>query len=276
MFGSEKRVGEHCRLRFVIKILLWVHNLKHLSQQLKVHQVSNIQTIQDWPEPRKVKDIQSFLSFTNFYCRFIHNYSDITVPLNRLTWKGIPWAFTEDCQKSFKFLKKAFTLAPILSHWVPDQPLVMETDASDCTLGANLSTFDVSGELHPVAFHSRMFSGAELNYDVHDKEILAIFEAFKRWRHYLEGSALPKDVVTDHKNLEYFYTAKLLTGRQAQWSEFPSQFNLIIWFHPGKLGTKPDALTRRWDVYPKEGGNDYGQVNPQNFRRIFTNQQLSE
>jgi RNase H-like domain found in reverse transcriptase len=203
-----------------------------------------VQTIRDWPEPWKIKDIQSFLGFANFYRRFIHNYSDITVPLTRLTRKGIPWAFTEDCRNSFKFLKKAFTSALILSHWVPDQPLVVETDASDYALGAILSMFDTSGELHPVVFHSRMFSGAKLNYDVQEKELLAIFEVFKLWRHYLEGSALPIDVVTDHKNLEYFSTTKLLTQRQAQWSEFLSQFNLVIRFRPGKLGTKPDALTR--------------------------------
>jgi RNase H-like domain found in reverse transcriptase len=170
-----------------------------------------IQTICDWPEPWRVKDIQSFLGFANFYYNFIHNYLDITVPLTRLTQKGIPWAFTEDCRKSFEFLKKAFTSAPILSHWVPGQPLVMETDASDYALGAILSTFDASGELHPVVFHSRTISGAKLNYDVHDKELLAIFEVFKHWQHYLEGSALPIDIVTDNKNLEYFFTTKLLT-----------------------------------------------------------------
>ena len=105
---------------------------------------------------------------------------------------------------------------------------------------------------HPIAFHSQMFSALELNYDVHDKELLAIFEAFKIWRHYLEGSASPIDVVTDHKNLEYFSTTKVLTRRQARWSEYLSQFNLVIRFRPGRLGTKPDALTRQWDVYPKE------------------------
>jgi RNase H-like domain found in reverse transcriptase len=168
--------------------------------------IDKVQTIQDWPEPRKVKDIQSFLGFANFYRRFIYNYSDITIPLTRLTRKGTPWVFTEECQESFNVLKKAFTSAPILSHWVPDQPLVVDTDASDYALGAILSLFDEEGILHPVAFHSRTFTGAELNYDVHDKELLAIFEAFQRWGHYLEGSGSPIDVVTDHKNLEYFAT----------------------------------------------------------------------
>jgi RNase H-like domain found in reverse transcriptase len=173
--------------------------------------VDKVQTIQDWPEPWKVKDIQSFLGFANFYRRFIYNYSDITVPLTRLTRKGTPWVFTEEFQESFNFLKKAFTSAPILSHWVPDRPLVVETDTSDYALGAILSLFDEEGILHPVAFHSRTFTSAELNYDVHDKELLAIFEAFQHWRHYLEGSGSPIDVVTDHKNLEYFATTKLLT-----------------------------------------------------------------
>jgi RNase H-like domain found in reverse transcriptase len=125
-----------------------------------------VQTICDWPEPWKVKDIQSFLGFTNFYCHFMHNYSDIMVPLTWLTQKGILWAFTKECRKSFKFLKKAFTLALILSHWVPDQPLVVETNTLDYALGAILSMFDASGELHPVTFHSQTFSGDELNYNL--------------------------------------------------------------------------------------------------------------
>ena len=122
--------------------------------------------------------------------------------------------------------------------------MVVETDASDYALVAILSAYDMEGALHPIAFHSCTFTGPELNYDVHDKELSAIFEAFKWWRHYLEGLAEPIDIVTNHKNLEYFFTTKLLTQYQAQWSEFLSQFNLIICFRPGKLGMKPDTLTR--------------------------------
>src|SRR3979490_1956027 len=235
-----------------------------------------VKTIRDWPELRKVKDIQSFLGFANFYRRFIFNYSDITIPLTRLTRKGTPWAWTEDCQKSFDFLKTAFTSAPILRHWEPDRILVVETDASDYALAAILSTIDSEGEINPVAFHSQTFTGPELNYDMHDKELLAIFEAFKCWGHYLEGSAEPVDIVTDYKNLEYFSTTKVLTHRQARWSEYLSQFNLTIWFRPRKLGTKPDVLTRRWDVYLKEGGCDYGTINLQNLQPIFTSTQLVE
>ena len=92
----------------------------------------------------------------------------------------------------------------------------METDASDYALAAILSIMTKDNEIHPVAFHSRTFSAPELNYDIHDKELLAIFEAFKIWWHYLEGSASPIDMVMDHKNLEYFSTTKILTRWQAR------------------------------------------------------------
>jgi len=121
----------------------------------------------------------------------------------------------------------------------------VETDASNYALAAILSLVSPEdGEVHLVAFHSRTFTGPELNYDVHDKELLAIFEAFKIWRHYLKGSRTPIDVVTDHKNLEYFATTKLLTRCQVHWSEYISQFNLIIRFCPRRLGAKLDSLTR--------------------------------
>src|SRR6266511_2133069 len=193
-----------------------------------------VKVIQDWPEPRKVKDVQSFLSFANFYCHFIFNYSDIVVPLTRLTCKGIMFQFTDKAHMAFTALKEAFTTVPVLTHWIPDCPIVIETDASDYALTTILSIVMEDDQLHPVAFHSRSFSASELNYDVHDKELFAIYEAFCIWCHYLEGSAAPIDVITEHKNLEYFAPTKLLNRRQAQWSEFLSQFNLIIHFQPGK------------------------------------------
>src|SRR6266498_1550918 len=216
---------------------------------------AKVKVIQDWPELRKVKDVQSFLSFANFYHCFVFNYSDIVVPLTRLTRKGITFQFTDKACV-------AFTTVPLLTHWIPDHPIVIETDTSDYALTAILSIVTEDDQLHPIAFHSRSFSASKLNYNVYDKELFTIYEVFRIWCHYLEGSVAPIDVITDHKNLEYFATTKLLNHRQARWSEFLSQFNLIIHFQPRKLGTKPDALTHHWDVYLKEGGSDYT-VNPQ-------------
>ena len=94
-------------------------------------------------------------------------------------------------------------------------------------------------------------SPAELNYKIYDKELLAIYEAFKQWRNYLEGVPHVILVLSDHKNLEYFATSKQLTRRQVQWSKHLSGFNYIIHYRSSRLGTKPDALTRRGDVYPQ-------------------------
>ena len=234
-----------------------------------------IQTIQDWPKPRKVKDIQSFLGFANFYWRFIQDYSDIVVSLTCLTRKGVPWNFSDDCRRSFTHLKEVFISAPVLVHWSPDAPITIETDASDYAIAGILSLTCSDNEIYPVMFYSHMLSRAELNYDTHDKELLAIFEVFKSWRHYFEGSTTPIDVVTDHRNLEYFSTTKLLTCRQVRWSEYLCQINMVVRYQPGKLGATPDALTRRWDVYPKEGDKVFARVNPDNFRPIFSNKQLT-
>ena len=124
---------------------------------------------------------------------------------------------------------------------------------SDYALAAILSLQKPNGELYPVTFLSQTFTLAKLNYDVHDKELLAIYEAFKVWHHYLEGSTFPIDVITDHKNLEYFSTTKMLSWRQACWSKYLCTFNLVIRFQPGKLRTKPDALTCHLDLYLKGG-----------------------
>jgi len=91
----------------------------------------------------------------------------------------------------------------------------METDASDYALAAILSICNEENEVYPIAFHSCTFTMAELNYNTHDKKLLAIFEAFKIWQYYLEGLAYPINIVIDHKNLEYFSTTKVLTQRQA-------------------------------------------------------------
>ena len=91
----------------------------------------------------------------------------------------------------------------------------MKTNVSDYALAAILLIVNDDNEVHLVAFHSHTFTTAELNYNIYNKELLAIFEAFKIWRHYLEGPAYSIDIVIDYKNLEYFSTTKVLTQRQA-------------------------------------------------------------
>ena len=100
---------------------------------------NKVKAICDWPKPQKVKDIQSFLGFTNFYRQFIFNHSDIVVPLTQLTWKDAPWNFTNQCQQSFNGLKEAFTTAPILTHFQPGAQITIKTDALDYAVARILS-----------------------------------------------------------------------------------------------------------------------------------------
>ena len=236
---------------------------------------AKIQVIRDWPVPRKVKDVQSFLGFANFYHRFIAKFSEITVPLMCLTRKDAPWIWSPACNKAFNLLELAFTSAPVLHHFDPALLPVVETDASNYAIAGILLLRTDDGEVRPVAFYAHTLSGVELNYDTHDKELLAIFEAFKTWRHYLESPLHTVDVITDHKNLEYFSTTKTLSRHQARWSEYLSAFNMVVRFRPGKLGEKPDSLTRRADYYLKRGDGDFTLANPQNLQPIFTQEKLA-
>jgi len=140
---------------------------------------NKVKIIQDWPEPKKVKDIQSFLDFANFYCQFIFNYSDIVIPLTYLTQKDIPWKFNFSYCDAFNSLKKVFIFTLILTHWIFNTQLIIETGVSDYALAAILSIVNKENKVYLVAFHSCTFTMVKLNYDMHDKELLAIFEAFK-------------------------------------------------------------------------------------------------
>jgi len=216
---------------------------------------AKVECITSWEAPVNVKDVQAFLGFSNFYRRFIKGFSRIVTPLVYLTKKESKWNWTPACQRAFDTLKAAFTSAPILSHFDPEREIWLETDASDYVSSAILSQKDDKGELHPVAFMSRKYDPAECNYEIYDKELLAIVRAFESWRSDLTGSAHPIHVLTDHRNLEYFMTTKQLTRRQVRWSEFLSEFDFVIKFRPGKEGRKPDSLTRRSQDLPHDGSD---------------------
>jgi hypothetical protein len=236
---------------------------------------SKVEVILDWPIPTSVKETQSFLGFANFYQQFIHNYSAMARPLYNLTKKNSAFAWNSKCQTAFNRLKVAFTSAPILAHYDPDNPTVVETDGSEYVIATIISQIDCeTGLLHPIAFFSCSMHPAELNYDIYDKELLGICETFRHWRPYLEGAQKMTLVLSDHNNLEYFTTTKQLSRWQACWLEFLSNFDFVIRYRPGRLGTKPDALMRCPDVYPKGEDRAYAHANPHNNRPIFHAQQL--
>jgi hypothetical protein len=151
--------------------------------------------IVDWQTPRILKNVQSFLGFRNFYRRFIKNYSTIAAPLTAIT-KGTGFQWNEAEQTAFDSLKHAFTQAGLLANYEPDKQLILETDASDFAIGAVLSHELEDGKLAPICFYSRKMHDAELNYPIHDKEMMAVIAAFKQWRQYLEGASKIKVYTT--------------------------------------------------------------------------------
>ena len=126
----------------------------------------------------------------------------------------------------------------------PEKQLVVEVDASDTRAGAVLSQRATDGKIHPCAYFSRRLSPTERNYAVGNRELLAPKMALEEWHHLLKGSTVPFLVWTDHRNLEYLHTAKLLNPRQARWSLFFNQFNSTLSYRPGSKNVKPDALSR--------------------------------
>jgi len=212
-----------------------------------------IRTIKDWKEPTNVKRIQSFLGFAHFYRRFIKDYSKITTPLSSLTRKEKAWDWGDKQQEVFETLKKAMITEPILQHFDLELAVTIEMDASDYAIGAICSQPDEKGVLHPVAYYSRKLKDPERKYDIHDKQLLAIVDALRKWDTYCKTTGPKITILTDHKNLEYWTIKKDLNLRQAQWGERLANYGFTIKYRPGKLAAKPDILSRESGDSPWEG-----------------------
>ncbi|HEV7736662.1 MAG TPA: reverse transcriptase domain-containing protein, partial [Chlamydiales bacterium] len=206
---------------------------------------AKVKGVTEWPVPRAKKQLQAFLGFLNFYRRFIKDFSKVAHPLHHLTGK-VPWEWTTKCQDAFDGLKKLITSAPVLHMATDEDPFKVEADSSDFATGAVLS--QKQGDIwYPIAFLSKSLSEVERNYDIHDKELLAIIRALDEWRHFLEGAQYEVEIYTDHQRLIYFQTAQKLNRRQARWALFLSRFNYKLHHRAGKTMGKPDALSRRSD-----------------------------
>ena len=158
----------------------------------------------------------------------------------------MPFSWNADCARAFQELKNFLSNAPILRHYQADRPTKVETDASDGVVAGVLSQQQDDGLWHPIGFYSKSMSAPEKNYEIHDKEMLAVVRALEEWRPELEGLQRQDrfDIFTDHKALEYFMTTKKLNARQARWADFLSRFHFRIRYRPGKENTLADALSR--------------------------------
>ena len=204
---------------------------------------AKLSAIATWPPLKSVKAVRALLGFCNFYRKFIPGFSNVVAPLTALTCKNFPWVWETSQQTAFTTLLSHFQSAPILHLPDTQQPFVVMTDVSLLASGGVLMQWDSNGDLHPCAYLFQTFSPAERNYDIYDRELLAVIHALDHWRHYLQGTPHSVTLLTDHKNLTYFRQPQKLSRRQAHWMMFLQDFDLHFVHVPGMAMGPADALS---------------------------------
>ena len=206
---------------------------------------AKVQAVKEWKTPTNPTEVLSFIGFTNYNRKFIKEYFKKAISLTDLTKNDTSWKWNSDQKKAFQKFKNACSEELVLKMFDSTKNIRMKIDASDLAIGACILQMH-DGKWHSVAYFSRKLTSVEQNYDIHDKELLAIIAALKQWRAYTEG-ALFLTVYTDHKNLITFITIKQLNRRQIRWSELLNQYKLKIIYTSGKENGRADALSRRSD-----------------------------
>ena len=202
-----QRLREHGLSLKLSKCVFDAPHMKFLGMIIRQGEIKmdekKLEAIEKWKPPTSVKGIRSFTRFVNFYRKFILDFSKIVAPLNLLTHKGEPWVWTQLQQCAFEHLKHIFSSTPILQ--IPDvtHPFSIMTNASLLATGVVLMQADENSDLHPCAYFSHTFSSTQRNYDIYDRELLAVILALEEWCQYLQGTIHPITIITDHKNLSY-------------------------------------------------------------------------
>ena len=213
-----------------------------------------VKAVKEWKMPTKIKEVESFLRFANFYWRFIQNFSHIVKPLNDLKGKK-KQKWEEEHQQAFQEIKNKITIQLVLSLPKRKGKFRVETDASEHTIGEVLSQEqEVKWKL--IAFLSRTMQQAERNYEIYNKELLAIVEALAKWRQYLLDTMELFEIWMDHRNLKYFKEPHKLNGRQARWYLKLQDYDFILQHISGKTNTKADILSRKDQIDIQEDNKD--------------------
>jgi hypothetical protein len=225
-----------------------------------------VSAVRDWPTPTTLRDVRAFIGFSNFYRRFIKDFSSIARPLHDLTKKDVPWQWHAEQQHAFDTLKEKFCQEPILKEYDPNLETRVEVDASGYATGGILSQKYPDGLWHPVAYRSSSMSKEERNYEIYNREMLGCIRALEDWRHFLEGISF--EIVTDHKNIEWWASMRDLNRRQARWTLYLSRFSFKITYRKGEL-MQADALSRfsKDQVSDKEDNRQVQVLKPEHFIR---------
>ncbi|UYV78601.1 hypothetical protein LAZ67_16002112, partial [Cordylochernes scorpioides] len=239
--------------------------LGHITNQQGIKPAEyNIKAVRDFPQPKKVKEVQSFLGMCSYYRKFIKDFSLIADPLTGLIRKNAQFTWTEKQEEAFQNLKKALINPPILGHFDPNAATYIHTDASNIGLGATLVQI-ICGEEKVISYLSRTLSKAEQNYSTTEKECLAVVWAISKLRPYLYGRHFK--IITDHHALCWLKNLKDPTGRLARWALKIQEYDFDIIHKSGKKHMDADGLSRG-PLPEMDWVEDY--------ERLFLNQIINE
>jgi hypothetical protein len=199
--------------------------------------LDKIRSIMQWPTPKDVSDIISFMVLAGYYIRFIKGFSKIGCPITSLQKKGVKFAWTPECEERFQELKYLLTHAPMLNIADPDNEFLVCTDACKEGLGGVLMQ-----EGRVIFYEYIKLNENEINYVTHDIELVAIVHALKMWRNYLLGRRFV--LMTDHCGLRSLFDQPNLNDRQARWMALLSVFDFEIKHIKRKENRVVNALSR--------------------------------
>lgn len=206
---------------------------------------AKIKAVQNFPTPKNIKEIKSFLGLAGYYHRFINNFSKISKPLTSLLRKDVTYKWDTFCDESFNILKKALITPPLLIYPDFSRQFIVTSDASAFAIGAVLSQGEIPND-RPICYASRTLSKAETGYSVIEKELLAIVYALSQFRPYIYGRKVL--IVTDHKPLVWVMNLKDPSSRLMRWKIKIEEYDYITIYKKGSLNTNADSLSRIHEV----------------------------
>ena len=253
---------------------------------------TKVKGVADWPPPKNPTEIRRFLGFTGYYRYFVPNYSKIARPLLDLTKKTTPWHWGKDQHRAFEELKTRMCCGPVLTQPNFSKRFYLQTDASAYGVGAILSqegenpntsprsllnpTRRLKPKLHPIAYYSATFTPTERNYDIYERELLAVMKSLAHWRPYLGWTKEPFIILTDHANLQYWKSPRDLNRRTARWHADLQEYDYEIQHIPGKTNVVADALSRPTGVDQGEEDNKNVTIIPPERFKIATTQSVNQ